>query len=208
MDEGQEDEQGWTHQCYFVALREAYHVGGLFWPAAVLRHNILALLDTQHWIDHYESRKYGRVLVSQGPPGSAPRAGQVEATWRSHPGRPGAYGGEPLNAVAAHMLERPILLIIGTTASVQMRLYTLADAGTPHGRHYVVLRRHGGFWYLPSVRGQWAEIPRDTLIMAYHGWHYTAVARVGSASGQTGQSTAARATTPSEAGDPGGREEG
>ena len=106
------------------------------------------------------------------------------------------------------MLERPILLITSTTASVQMRLYMLADAGTPHGRHYVVLRRHGGFWYLPSVRGQWAEIPRDTLIMAYHGWHYTAVASVGGASGRTGQSTEARATTPCEAGYPGGREEG
>ena len=62
------------------------------------------------------------------------------------PGRPGAYGGEPLTAVAANMLERPVLLITGTTASVQMRLYTLADAEAPHGRHYVVLRKREGFW--------------------------------------------------------------
>ena len=63
VDEGQEDKQGWTHQCYFVALREACQVEGLVWPAAVLRQKVLALLGTQHWIDHYESQKYGRVLV-------------------------------------------------------------------------------------------------------------------------------------------------
>ena len=63
VDEGQADEQGRTHQCYFVALREACSVGGLIWPAAVLRQNILDLLGTQHWIDHYESQKYGRVSV-------------------------------------------------------------------------------------------------------------------------------------------------
>ena len=113
------DEREWTHQCYFVALREACHVG-LVWPAAVLRENILALLGTQHWIDHYESRQYGHVLVGQGPPGSAPRAGKVSVTWRSHLGLPGSHGGEPLNAVAAHLLNRPILLISGTMASVQL----------------------------------------------------------------------------------------
>ena len=86
--------------------------------------------------DHYEKQNYGRVLVGQGPPGSA--------TWRSHLGRPGAYGGKPLTPVAAHLLERPILLIIGTTASVQLWLYTLADAGAPHGGHYMVRRGDSG----------------------------------------------------------------
>ena len=92
VDEGQEDERGLTNQCYFVALREACSVGRLMWPAADLRQNILDLLDTPHWVDHYESQKCGPVLVGQGPPGSALRAGQAEATWRGHLGRPGAYG--------------------------------------------------------------------------------------------------------------------
>ena len=143
VDEGQVDEQGLSHQCYFVALQEACHAVEVFWPAAALRVAILALLDKQHWIDHYESQKYGHVLVSQGPPGSAPNAGQVSASWRSHLRRRGAHGGEPLNTVAAHLLRRPVLLICGTTASVQMRLDMLASEDSPHGRHYRVERKNG-----------------------------------------------------------------
>ena len=126
VEEGQKDEQNLKHQCYFVALREACHAVDVFWPAAALIVAILALLDKQHLIDHYESQRYGHVLVSQGPPGSAPGTGQVSASWRSHLRRRGAHGGEPLSTAVAHLLQRPILLICGTTVSVQMRLDTLA----------------------------------------------------------------------------------
>ena len=47
VDEGQTDEQNLTHQCYFVALREACHVVGVWWPAAAFREAILALRDKQ-----------------------------------------------------------------------------------------------------------------------------------------------------------------
>ena len=181
-------------------------MAGLFSPGAVLREAIFDLLSTQHWIDRYESRQYGHVLVGQAPPGSAPRAGQLSATWRSHLQRPGSHGGGPLNAAAAHLLQRPILLICGTTASVQMRLNTLAAEGAPPGRHYKVRRRDGDIFH--GRREPWTKIPDDTLILCHHGWHYTATTRVGGAPGQTGDRTAARATTPSEAGSPGIRGEG
>ena len=164
VDEGQVDERGMTHQCYFVALREACQAMDVVWPAAALRVAILAMLDQQQWIDHYESQRYGHVLVSQGPPGSAPGTGQVSASWRSHLRRQGAHGG-----VAAHLLQSPILLICGTTASVQMRLDTLAIEGSPHGRHCRVQRKSGDSYYLPGKREPWTRIPSDTLILAHHG---------------------------------------
>ena len=77
VDEGQHDEWGVTHQCYFVAAREACAVAGLeVWPAAVIRRAVLDKLQTQHWTDFFESPVYGHVMVGEGPPGAPPRAGQ------------------------------------------------------------------------------------------------------------------------------------
>ena len=208
MDEGQHDEREETHQCYFVAIREACTVAGLgVWPAAVITHAILNQLHTQHWTDFFESPVFGHVMVGQGPPGAPPRAGQEEASCKEHLARPGAHGGEPLTPVLVEILKRPVLLITGTTASIQMRLYTLPDEKDPHGRHLAVQRRGTGFWYRPAIREQWVEVPEDALILAFHGWHYTTVRRWGPARRPVGHATA-RATTPARANDPGGREDG
>ena len=102
-------------------------------------------------------------------------------------------------AVAAHPLKRPILLVCGTTASVQMRLDTLASEGFPHGRHYTIERRDGGVYYRPDIRGPWIHIPDDTLILAPHVWHYTAAVCRTDAAEQAGRLAASLATTPDAA---------
>ena len=58
------------------------------------------------------------------------------------------------------------------------------------------------FYYHPSKREPWTRIPSDTLILAHHGWHYTAAVRRRGTGEQAGDQTAARATTPSDAGLP------
>ena len=62
--------------------------------------------------------------------------------------------------------------------------------------------RSGDFYYLPGKREPWTRIPSNTLILAHHGWHYTAAVRREGPIGQAGRQTVARATTPSIAGSP------
>ena len=121
VDEGQTDEEGTGHQCYFVALREALAAAGVTDSAVNIKSGVLDMLDEPQWVEDYEGDGVlGRITVSQGPLGSAPTPDQPTATWREHLRRQGSHGGEPLSYVVAKLLGRPVMVIARQTAIVRL----------------------------------------------------------------------------------------
>ena len=85
VGEGQTEEEGTGHQCYFVALREALAAKGVTDTAVNIKREIQGELEKAQWVQYYEGNgALGQITVSQGPPGSTPTPDQPTATWREH----------------------------------------------------------------------------------------------------------------------------
>ena len=175
VDEGQTDEEGTGHQCYFVALREALAAKGETDTTVNIKSEIRGMLEEPRWGEYYEGEgALGRITVRQGPPGSAPTPDQPTSTWREHLRRQGSHGGEPLSYVVAKLLGRPVMVIAAETASVGLRVQVAPTEEHPDGAHYAVVRQGDLFVYRPKLRGPHLPIPSETIVVAHHRWHYTA----------------------------------
>ena len=101
--------------------------------------------------------------------------------WRQHLQVRGSFGGEPLRPLTVEVYNRPIAIIDRKQEGRSVSIHVSPSAEHPLGVQCQAALRDSQIWYAvraPKKSRQentWRPTPEDTLILAVHNWHCTAL---------------------------------